>query len=114
MIHLPASLAAWGSPGFKGVLRHELEQLDGGQLPLQQGLSHTSHALEDKFTVVVNGASEDARAIHAKVGIFYEGIVAGCNCADDPTPVEPQPEYCEVMLAIDKASAATTVTLLAT
>jgi hypothetical protein len=31
--------------------------------------------------------------------------------ADDPTPASPQQEYCELDLAIDKASAAATVAL---
>lgn len=112
MIRLSKSLNAWGTPDFNGTLKLEVEQLDGGQLPLQQGLSFSSVALDSRIEAMVLNVSEDAEAIRAKVGIFYAGIIAGCNCADDPTPVDEQNEYCEVLLSIDKASAETKITLL--
>ena len=111
MMHLPDTLKAWGSPDFRTTLIDELKRLGAGQLPLQQGLSHTSFALEDGFNPVLIGAEEDTGRILARLGIFYYGIVPGCSCADDPTPVEPQNEYCEVLLAIDKETAAATVSL---
>ena len=83
------------------------------QLPLQQGLSTSSYALDDKLNVRIISVSEGAGFIRAKVGIFYTGIIAGCSCADDPTPVEEQVEYCVVQLDIDKTTAETTVALLA-
>lgn len=110
MITLPESLRAWNTPDFTAVLKREIALL-GGRLPLQQGLSRSSYALDDAIEAVVQAVSETADAIHAKVGIFYSGIVAGCSCADDPTPVEAQPEYCELDVAIDKATARATVTL---
>lgn len=113
MIHLPISLQAWDTPAFPAALRQELEDLGGDALPLQQGLSLSSAVADGRVEVMFIGAREDARFIHARVGIFYAGIVAGCNCADDPTPVEPQHEYCELQLVIDRASAETTVTLVA-
>ena len=39
-------------------------------------------------------------------------MLAGCSCADDPTPVEEISQYCEVRLDIDKTTAETTVALL--
>lgn len=105
MFHLPRSLAAWPSPDFAATLKQELEQLDPAALPLQAGLSSSSYVQGDCFSVMVIGTTGDAESITAKIGIFYEGIVAGCNCADDPTPVEAQSEYCEVEVKIDKATA---------
>lgn len=113
MIRLPAALDAWNSPQFMAVLKREIERLGGGQLPLQQGLTASSHALDDRFDAMIIGTADDAGFIHAKVGVFFSGIITGCSCADDPTPVEPQNEYCEMIFAIDKATAETTVTLLA-
>lgn len=113
MIHLSQSLLAWKSPAFDNVLKQEIGQLDAAQLPLQQGLSATSYALDDKFDVMIISVADDPGFIHAKVGIFYSGILSGCNCADDPTPVEPQSEYCEVRVSIDKATAQATVVPLA-
>jgi hypothetical protein len=108
-IRLPRSLDAWNTPGFRDVLKREIEQLDAGKLPLQQALSSTSYALTDSLQVMVLGVTDAPDLIRAKVGIFFSGIVAGCSCADDPTPVEPQNEYCELRFDIDKATGEATV-----
>lgn len=105
------ALKAWGSPAFAATLKQELEQLDASELPLQQGLTVSSHALDD-FSVRILSSAEVADAIHARIGIFYSGLIAGCSCADDPTPVEPQTEYCEARVSIDKQSGQGRVTLL--
>lgn len=112
MLHLPASLQAWDSPGFRDVLKREIEQLGVGKLPLQAALTSSSHALDEGFSVMILGVDETPTHLHATVGVFFSGVIAGCNCADDPTPVEPQHEYCELRLSIDKASSSTTVTPL--
>ncbi|MDD5365699.1 MAG: hypothetical protein PHR30_10190 [Gallionellaceae bacterium] len=111
MIQLPDALKAWGTPAFRAALKQELERQEPCALPLQEGLSTSSHALDDPFSVVLVAASEEPGRIHARVGIFYHGLIAGCSCADDPTPVEPQDEYCELLLDIDRTTAATRVTL---
>ena len=111
-IQLPQSLAAWGTSDFDAVLRQELARVGNEQLPLQQGLSGSSYVSNSKPQVMIIRATEDNGAIHVKAGIFYTGIIAGCSCADDPTPVEEQTEYCEVQVDIDKATAAATVTLV--
>jgi len=113
MIQLTKSLNAWGTPDFEDILKSEIEQLGAEQLPLQQGLSTSSYALDDKLKVRVISVSEEAGFIRAKIGIFYSGIIAGCSCADDPTPVEEQVEYCVVQIDINKITAETTVALLA-
>ncbi|HUW50661.1 MAG TPA: hypothetical protein VMV75_06565 [Sulfuricella sp.] len=113
MIRLSKALNAWGTPDFEDVLKNEIAQMDASQLPLQQGLTTSSYALDDKIRAMIISVSESDNFIHAKAGIFYSGIIAGCNCADDPTPVEEQSEYCEVRLDIDKTTAETTITLVA-
>ena len=112
MIRLTNALSAWGTPGFADILKKEIEQLDAAQLPLQQGLTTGSYVTDTPFSVMIISFNEDAGFIQASAGIFYSGIIAGCSCADDPTPVEEQNEYCEVRFAIDKATAETTVSLL--
>ena len=113
MIRLSKALNAWGTPQFTAVLKTELEQLGAEQLPLQQGLSVGSYAMGNNIQVMIISTSEQPGAICAKAGIFYTGIVAGCNCADDPTPVEEHSEYCEVSVEIDRNSAVARVVLLA-
>ena len=112
MFSLDKALSAWETPGFNRVLKMEIEQLNAVQLPLQQGLATSSYVADGKFSAMVLDVSEDSGFVHAKAGILYSGIIAGCSCADDPTPVSEQSEYCEVLLAINKLTAETTVTLV--
>ena len=113
MIQLPDTLSAWNTADFRQILKRELESLGPAGLPLQQGLSRSSYALDEPVTVVVMGADEEAEAIRARVGVFYSGVIAGCSCADDPTPVEAENEYCELEIVIDKNTAAASIGLAA-
>jgi hypothetical protein len=112
MIRLPQSMNAWGTPGFRDALKQEVEQLDPAMLPLQQGLSVSSYVTERPFQAMILSVSEEAGSIQVKAGIFYTGVIAGCSCADDPTPVDELNEYCEVRFVIDRKTAETTVSLL--
>jgi len=112
MIRLTKALNAWGTPDFEGVLKEEIAQMDAEQLPLQQGLSTGSHVVGGKHNAMIIGVSEAAGFIRVKAGIFYSGIIGGCSCADDPTPVNEENEYCVVQLDINKQTAETTVALL--
>lgn len=112
MIRFAKALRAWGTPRFREVLKTEIERLGAAELPLQQGLSATSYALDSHLQALILDVAERPASIRAKAGIFYAGIVPGCSCADDPTPIEEQNEYCVVQLDIDKRTARTTVTLL--
>ena len=114
MIQLTESLKAWQTPDFAKILKEEIEGLDVMALPLQQGLAHSSYALEDKFQVMIITVSEASDLIRVKTGIFYSGLIPGCSCADDPTPVTEYSEYCELSFAINKVTADTTVTLMPT
>lgn len=111
-LNLAESLQAWGTPDFKRVLKNEIEQLDASQLPLQRALSIGNYALDDELEVVILDAAERADSIRVKAGIFYNSIIGGCSCADDPTPIDKNTEYCVVQLDIDRGTAATTLTLL--
>lgn len=111
MIRLVKSLNAWGTSEFKTVIKQEIEQLDAGELPLQQGLSAGNHVQGDKFTVMVLNVSEGNDFIRARAGVFYTSVIAGCSCADDPAPISELNEYCEVQLDIDKQTAEATIVL---
>lgn len=103
-IALVESVAAWGTPRFNDVFKHELEALPVDVLPLQQALSRGTSVLDEPRNVMIIAVTDTAQSIHAKIGVFYSGILAGCSCADDPTPVEAQPEYVELALDIDKTT----------
>ena len=112
MIKLTEVLDAWGTADFENILKKEIEHMDVKQLPLQQGLSSSSYALDNNIKAIIINVTEEKNIIGVKAGVFYTGVIAGCNCADDPSPVDEQPEYCEVQIDINKITAETIIILL--
>ncbi len=112
MIRLPLSLQNWNTDAFQQTFKHELCSLKPEHLPLQQGLQYSSYALTDKLSVAVLLAEEQKDFLQVKAGIFYSGIIAGCSCSDDPTPIDEVTEYCEVQVSINKQTAVASIQLL--
>ena len=112
MINLSKSILVWNTPAFEETLKQEITQLDVKQLPLQQALVNSNYTNGDNRKVIVMSVVDNADSIRVKTGIFYTGIVAGCNCADDPSPVDEINEYCEMEFDINKKTAETLVRLL--
>lgn len=112
MIHLNKSLIAWETPEFNDAIKDEIEHLDIVALPLQQALSQSSYVIDGKFDVMIISAYEEDGVIKVKTGIFYTGIIPGCACEDDPTPVSEYSEYCELRFDISKDTAETTISLI--
>lgn len=112
MITLPKTLAAWGTPAFEKTVKEEFQRIDTKSLPLQEGLSQTSYVCDGPISVVVLNSASIDNVIRVKVGIFFAGINAGSCCADDPTPVSEETEYCELMLEIRSESAETSATVI--
>jgi hypothetical protein len=113
MITLKQSLSSWGSETFERDFCTEVASLPAGLLPLEQGLVLSSAVADEPFRVMVIRAEESADGLQLKAGVFYSGIIAGCSCADDPTPQVLQQEYCELEFLIDSETAQATVRLLA-
>lgn len=112
MLAFPLALHALNTPDFKEVLKHEIEQLDAALLPLQQGLTRSGVANADSLSAMILGVTELPQSLQVTAGLFYTGIIPGCSCADDPTPIDEINEYCEVRFDIDRQTGAATVTLL--
>jgi len=110
---LPDSLAAWGTSLFEETLKREVGELSGEVLPLQAALTHGSYASDRVSGVIVLSTSESADSVIIKAGLHFTGIIAGCSCADDPTPNNQTVEYCEVRIEIDRQSAGASISLLA-
>ena len=110
MAYLKQSLAAWGTAGFEVTFKAELAGLDPDALRLQQVLRQGSIGNASQVGVMLLGSSETAEAIRVRVGLFFTSVIAGCNCADDPTPVDENPEYAELEIRIDRRTAETTIT----
>jgi len=111
MTRLENSLRAWETADFTAILKQEIAQLGADQLLLQQGLSTGNYVSDAPITVSIHRVTEMENVIRVNAGIFYQGIIGGCSCTDDPTPISEINEYCEVQLDIDKASGVTAVTL---
>ena len=110
---LPDSLAAWGTSEFDETLKRELGRLTGEVLPLQAALTHGSYASDKISGVILLSAAEAAGSLDIKAGLYFTGVIAGCSCADDPTPNNETVEYCEVRIEIDRKSAGAAISLIA-
>jgi hypothetical protein len=111
MIRFDRALRVWGTSDFQDVLKRQIAQC-AGQLPLQDGLATGSHVTDAPVTAMIISVVELHDVIRVQAGIFYQSVLAGCSCADDPTPISENNEYCEIQMDIDKASAATAVALV--
>lgn len=96
---LAASLAAWGSEDFAEVLKDELAALGPDALPL---VTATGHADTRGLSLSLIRQVEADGALQLRVGVFFQQILAGCSCGDDPVR---EPAYCELELVIDRVDA---------
>lgn len=94
------------------VFKIEVAELDHRLLPLQKGLSQSSYVSNEKVSALILNISETSLRHEIKASIFYTGIIAGCSCSDDPTPMDTQNEQCDMLFSINKLTAETTAVLL--
>lgn len=113
MLRLESALLVWGRPEFEATLTRELMQLGIADLPLQAGLTSGSQAIDRPISVIIKRVEDAGPVIRVLVGIFFKSVIAGCSCADDPTPQNELDEFCELRLDIDKMTAVATITLQA-
>lgn len=109
MLTFKESHKQWGTKQFSKTLKKELESLDKGVLPLEFATTQGGLVDDSNISALINQCSETDTNIQIKVGIFFDEVVAGCNCDDDPVADNT---YCELLVNIDKISAATVFKLL--
>lgn len=102
---LPESLRAWGGDAFAATLKRELGALPSGALPLHPGTTQGGYVDDGDIAVTVLDATEDARCIQARVGVFFTEVVPSCSCGDEPLAVNA---YCAVRIGIDRDTAEAT------
>ncbi len=107
MIRLTRTLDAWGKPDFNAVFKHDIEQLNATDLPLQQVPNDGK-----RISAVIIGAADDSDhdLIRAKAGVFYTAMVGFTNCEDESGPADEQNEYSELQFDINKKTAETAIT----
>jgi hypothetical protein len=109
MPRFDSALGDWGSDAFAETLKHEIEGLEPGILPLLQGSSRGGVPDEREIKAMLLQASEGPDSIQARVGIFFNEILAGCSCGDEPMSLQ---SYCEMQVDIDKSTAEASFSVL--
>lgn len=94
------------------MVKQEIEALPIDRLPLQRLVAQGSYALDDGRSVMVLSVRDGGEAILVTLGILFTSLIAGCSCADDPTPVEAVNEYCQLQLSLDKQTGMAEISVL--
>ena len=103
------SLSQWNTDNFSSALKQELQHLKAGTLPLHKATNQGGIVDDSNLSVTVLTAHEYDEHIEIIIGVFFNEIIGGCNCHDDPVS---ENSYCEIMLNIDKQSELAQFTLL--
>lgn len=111
MLSLTESKDSWNTQAFRQTFQHEVCGLNSETLPLYAGMTVGNHVIDDKLQVMILNTSETKTHISVKAGVFFSSIISGCACADDPTPVNENAEYCEMLFQINKHNAETSIAL---
>lgn len=98
---LPASVEHWGSPRFDSTLKAELRKLKRGTLPLTQATTQGGMVDDSDISVSVLKSSESNDSIVVRASVFFDEIVGGCNCHDDPVS---ENAHCTLRVTIDKVT----------
>ena len=110
MLYMPRTASA--SPErLADTFKEEIASVDLDEIPLQQGMSRGSVALGDDLSAMVIRVEPDEERVRVHAGLFFSSIVAGCACANDPTPENEDAEYIEAVFDIRRPDGVTTVTL---
>jgi hypothetical protein len=100
------------SDHLNAAFKVAIKSLSLEQLQLQQAVKNGSIALADGITVMVISQQHNNDQLRLKAGIFFRSIIAGCNCADDPSPVETLEEYAEAWFSISKKDGSFRISLV--
>ena len=104
MLKFTTSLTNWGSDSFSQTLKNEMENLEASVLPLDKGTSQGGLVDDSNISATIINFTEEERYIQAKIGVFFNEIIGGCSCGDDPLS---ENAYCEIQVSIDKDTAET-------
>ncbi len=103
-LRFPDTLHAWDTPEFEAVFKRELVQ-QAAQLPLQQCVSRGSHATDAPPVVVAVQVQATPQKLRIRTRVMFSSVIAGCSCADDPTPQSEFTECAELLVEIDRGTA---------
>jgi hypothetical protein len=90
------------SPEFALWLQQKLGALPASQFDLQQALQRGSFALPETLRVSILSIERQGVTARIRINLFFKSVIAGCNCADDPTPADTLDEYGSATLLLDQ------------
>ena len=112
MLQLNQVMSHWGSNDFDVTFKRYLQTVAHQALPLQQGLCYSSSVSDSDVSIQLISTQAFPNQIIFKVGVHYQGVINGSCCADDPTPICEQAEYCQIQIDVNRHSGLANVTLI--
>jgi len=109
MIDLSNTRAAWGADNFSDVLKNEMRTVAPDLLPLYIKSAQGGMMDFNDISVSILSVDESEKTFKVMLGIFFTELIGGCNCDDDPTPVN---SWGKLEIAINRKQAATDFSLL--
>ena len=103
-------LNSWNTDSFNQSLKTEIQNLKSGTLPLQKCTSQGGMIDDSNISATIINSADRNGFIEAKIGVFFNEVVGGCNCDDDPVS---ENTYCEIVLSINKVTAETEFSVIA-
>jgi len=104
-LSLPNTLAAWGSEAFAVILGRELTAAEGLQPLLLRAMTHGNQLATTPVNLLLLHAADEGSCLRLRLDVLFQSVVAGCSCADDPTPWSEINECCHIEIVIDKTTA---------
>jgi hypothetical protein len=102
-------LAECDAESLSQALKGEIENLPPGALPLERALTQGGRVEAGGVTATVISLAESETGIRARVGIFFDEIVGGCSCGDEPFSHNV---FCEMQVDVDRETAEAAFTLI--
>lgn len=93
---------SWGQQNFADVLQRELLSLPAGTLPLHLATEQGGIVDDTSIEISLLGSEEQAATLEVRAWVFFEEIISGCNCDDDPMSTR---SLCTLLVRIDKTDA---------
>ncbi len=109
MKRLPKSLSAFGSTIFNQTVKQELADFNNTDFPLHLATTQGGIVDNKQVSISVLNSIEKATNIEVKLAVFFDELVAGCSCGDQPMQVN---NYCQLLLLINKQTSQATFLML--
>lgn len=91
-----------GASDFDERVVKMIHRLGPETLRLQDASRYGSYALQDELSLSLLSWTENAEEVRLRVSLFFTSVIAGCSCADDPTPLDKVNEHAVLTVTLNK------------